>query len=115
MFNVAAVPGGLLRFWRERRLLNTLTGLLVAGTLPGVIGGAVIRVELLSGGRAFEWVVAGVLLPLGLRLALGSQRMPRPRPALSRRSRSAIWSLSLAVGGVGGIYGVGGGSLLAPL
>lgn len=35
LFNVAAVPGGLLRFWHERRLLNTLTGLLVAGTLPG--------------------------------------------------------------------------------
>ncbi len=115
LFNVAAVPGGLLRFWHERRLLNTLTGLLVAGTLPGVIGGAIIRVELLSGGRAFELVVAGVLLPLGLWLALGSQRMPRPRPASSRRLQCAIWSLSLAVGTVGGIYGVGGGSLLAPI
>ncbi len=114
LFNVAAVPGGLLRFWHERRLLNTLTGLLVAGTLLGVIGGAIIRVELLSGGRAFELVVAGVLLPLGLWLALGSQRMPRPRPASSRRLQCAIWSLSLAVGTVGGIYGVGGGSLLAP-
>jgi hypothetical protein len=31
--NVAAVPGGLLRFWRERRLANTLTGLLLAATL----------------------------------------------------------------------------------
>jgi uncharacterized protein len=115
LFNVAAVPGGLLRFWHERRLLNPLTGLLVAGTLPGVIAGAVIRVELLSGGRAFELVVAGVLLPLGLWLALGSQRIPRPRPAPSRRAQWAIWSLSLAVGTVGGIYGVGGGSLLAPI
>jgi hypothetical protein len=26
LFNVAAVPGGLLRFWHERRLLNHLTG-----------------------------------------------------------------------------------------
>lgn len=84
LFNVAAVPGGLLRFWHERRLANGLTGLLVAGTLPGVITGAVIRVELLSGGRAFELVVAGVLLPLGLWLALGSQRIPRPRPARKR-------------------------------
>lgn len=47
LFNVAAVPGGLMRFWHERRLLNPLTGLLVAGTLPGVIAGAVSRVELL--------------------------------------------------------------------
>jgi len=35
LFNVAAVPGGLLRFRHERRLLNPLTWLLVAGTLPG--------------------------------------------------------------------------------
>ena len=115
LFNVAAVPGGLLRFWREGRLLNPLTRLLVAGTLPGVIAGAVIRVEFLSGGRAFELVVAGVLLPLGLWLALGSQRIPRPRPTPSRRTNGAIWMLSLLLGTVGGIYGVGGGSLLAPI
>ena len=115
LFNVAAVPGGLLRFWHERRLLNGLTWLLVAGTLPGVIAGAIIRVELLSGGRAFEFVVAGVLLPLGLWLALGSQRLPRSRPSPSRRGRQLIWVLSLAVGTVGGVYGIGGGSLLAPV
>jgi len=40
LFNVAAIPGGLLRFRHERRLNNPLTGLLVAGTLPGVIAGA---------------------------------------------------------------------------
>jgi len=116
LFNVAAVPGGLLRFWHERRLLNQLTWLLVAGTLPGVIAGAVIRVELLSGGRAFELVAAGVLLPLGLWLALGSQRLPpAPRAAPSARARRWIWALALLVGTVGGIYGIGGGSLLAPI
>jgi uncharacterized membrane protein YfcA len=115
VFNVAAVPGGLLRFWHERRLFNHLTGLLVAGTLPGVIGGAIIRVELLSGGRAFELVAAGVLLPIGLWLALGSQRLPPTRPTPTRRGRCGIWSLSLLVGTVGGIYGIGGGSILAPI
>src|SRR4029079_386059 len=48
LFNVAATPGALLRFWQERRLAGPLTGLLIAGTLPGVIAGAVIRVEFLS-------------------------------------------------------------------
>jgi uncharacterized membrane protein YfcA len=43
LFNVAAVPGGLLRFWHERRLLNPLIWLLVAGALPGVIAGAMPR------------------------------------------------------------------------
>jgi uncharacterized protein len=115
LFNVFAVPGGLMRFWREGRLVNPLTALLVAGTLPGVIAGAVIRVELLSGGRAFELVAAGVLLPLGLWLMLGSQRMERQRPTPSASTRRWIWLLSVVVGTVGGIYGIGGGSLLAPV
>jgi uncharacterized protein len=115
LFNVASIPGGLLRFWHERRLTSSLTSLLVAGTLPGVVVGAVIRVEFLSGGRAFDFVTACVLLPLGLWLVLGSQRIPRPRPEPTSRTRRAIWALSLVVGVVGGIYGIGGGSLLAPI
>jgi uncharacterized protein len=115
LFNVFAVPGGLMRFWHERRLTNALTGLLVAGTLPGVIAGAIIRVELLSGGRAFQLVAASVLLPLGLWLMLGSQRMQRSRPTPTTSTRRWIWLLSLLVGTVGGIYGIGGGSLLAPV
>jgi uncharacterized protein len=115
LFNVIAVPGGLLRFWREGRLFGSLAWLLVAGTLPGVIVGAVIRVDLLSGGRAFMFVASGVLLPLGLWLLLGSQRMVHERPEPSRRTRALIFGLALAVGVVGGIYGIGGGSLLAPV
>jgi uncharacterized protein len=34
---------------------------------------------------------------------------------LSRQARGLIWALSLAVGTIGGIYGVGGGSMLAPI
>lgn len=115
LFNVAAVPGGLLRFWREQRLASPLLGLLVAGTLPGVVAGAVIRVELLADEQAFLFVAAGVLLPLGLWLLLAGQRMPPSQRALTPRLRLVVWILALAIGTVGGIYGVGGGSLLAPL
>lgn len=115
LFNVAAVPGGLLRFWHERRLVNRLTWLLVSGTLPGVIAGAVIRVQFLSGGRAFQLVAACVLLPIGLWLALGSQRLQPARPTPTRRTQRGIWLLSLLVGTVGGVYGIGGGSILAPI
>jgi uncharacterized membrane protein YfcA len=115
LFNVAAVPGGLLRFWHERRLINPLTWLLVSGTLPGVVAGAVIRVQFLSGGHAFQLVAAGVLLPLGLWLAVGSQRIAPTRPTPTRRARQWIWLLALLVGTVGGIYGIGGGSILAPI
>jgi uncharacterized protein len=115
LFNVAATPGALLRFWQERRLKGPLTGLLVAGTLPGVIVGAVVRVELLSDSRAFLFVAAGVLLPLGLWLMLGSQRVTPSRPKPSPRASWLVWVLALVVGTVGGIYGIGGGSLLAPI
>ena len=115
MFNVVAVPGSLLRFWHERRLFNPLGALLIAGTLPGVVLGAIIRVEYLSGGRAFMFIAAGVLLPLGLWLLLGSQRMAPSRPEPGRRGRGLICLLALTVGIVGGIYGIGGGSLLAPV
>lgn len=114
VFNVFAVPGGVLRFWREGRLLNSLSGLLIAGTLPGVVIGAIVRVEYLGGSYAFMLIAAGVLMPLGLWLILGSQRMARPRPEPGRTGRRLISLLALAVGVVGGIYGIGGGSLLAP-
>jgi hypothetical protein len=75
----------------------------------------VIRVELLSDSRAFSYVAAGVLLPLGLWLMLGAQRVVPDRPCRSRRARRVMWALALVVGTVGGIYGIGGGSLLAPV
>jgi uncharacterized membrane protein YfcA len=115
LFNVAATPGGLLRFAREERLRGPLTWLLTAGTLPGVVLGAILRVELLSGGRAFELIVAFVLLPLGLWLALGAQRTAPSRPQPSPAGRRATWLLAFGVGTVGGIYGIGGGSVLAPI
>jgi uncharacterized protein len=116
VFNVAAVPGGLLRFRQEHRLGGPLTRTLVSGTLPGVVLGAIIRVELLAGERAFTLVAALVLLPLGLWLLLGGRRMPAgPARDVTPRARRAIWVLALAVGVVGGIYGIGGGSLLAPI
>jgi hypothetical protein len=52
-----------------------------------VIAGAIIRVELLSSSHAFTLVAASVLLPLGLWLALGAQRLPPTQPRTTRRSR----------------------------
>lgn len=115
LYNVFSTPGGLLRFARERRLRAPLSGLLIAGTLPGVIAGAIVRVQWLSDSRDFTFVAAGVLLPLGLWLALGSQPIPRERAEVTPRLRGWLWTLALLVGLVGGIYGIGGGSLLAPV
>lgn len=114
LYNVFATPGALLRFGREGRLRAPLAGLLVAGTLPGVIVGAIVRVEWLSNSRDFSFIAAGVLLPLGLWLVTGNQAIPRER-TITRRLRRSVWALALVVGVVGGIYGIGGGSLLAPI
>ncbi len=115
LYNVFSTPGALIRFAREGRLRGPLACLLVAGTLPGVVMGAIVRVEWLSNSRDFTFVAAGVLLALGLWLLLGSQPIPREQPAVSPRLRGAVWTLALVVGVVGGIYGIGGGSLLAPI
>ena len=117
LFNVAAVPGGLLRFWHERRLLNQLTWLLVSGTLPGVIVGRDHSgASRCPEAARFKPSPSGVLLPLGLWLALGSQRLLTGNSGADRLGGTTrIWLLVAGgVGTVGGIYGIGGGSILAP-
>jgi uncharacterized membrane protein YfcA len=113
LYNLLAIPGALLRFHREDRLTGPLTRLLVLGTLPGMVAGAVIRVELLSGTDAFLIVVAAVLVPLGAWLALAQPAPPASAP--DRGRRRLIVLLALAVGTIGGIYGIGGGSILGPI
>jgi uncharacterized membrane protein YfcA len=113
LYNLIAIPGALLRFHREGRLFGPLTRLLLLGTLPGVLAGAAIRVWLLDGGDAFLIVVAAVLIPLGAWLLLAAP--PRPAATPGRGRRRLIVALALAVGTVGGIYGIGGGSILGPI
>jgi uncharacterized membrane protein YfcA len=72
LYNLIAIPGALMRFHRERRLGGPLTRLLMLGALPGVVAGALVRVFLLSGGKAFLAVVALVLVPLGAWLAFAA-------------------------------------------
>jgi uncharacterized membrane protein YfcA len=113
LYNVIATPGGLARYAGRGFVRAPLTRTLVVGTLPGVVLGAVLRVELLPGPGAFYLVIAAVLAPLGLWLASA------PRPSTARRSWDArdhrITALAFGVGTVGGIYGIGGGSLLGPI
>lgn len=111
LYNVIATPGALLRYRGRPVLRSPLTRALLAGTVPGVIVGSVIRIEWLSGPRAFYLVIAAVMLPLGTWLALG-----RPPTAAGREPPGGrpIVGAALVVGVIGGIYGIGGGSILAP-
>ena len=116
LYNVVATPGALYRYWRQGQTGGRLALVLIAGTLPGVVAGSVIRVVLLPGPHVFDLIVAAVLLPLGLWLAL---TRPARAGVADRPVRiippPVLILLSAAVGCIGGIYGIGGGSILAPL
>ncbi|WP_030219641.1 sulfite exporter TauE/SafE family protein [Streptomyces bikiniensis] len=114
LFNVVAGPGALWRHARTGALRGPLTRLLVAGTLPGVVAGAVVRVFALPGPTVFRALIAALLLPLGVWLCVRTLRPARKRTGAEPSPR-AVTGLALAVGVVGGIYGIGGGSLLGPV
>ncbi len=116
LYNVVATPGALYQYWRQGQTGGGLSLLLIAGTLPGVIAGSVIRVDLLPGARVFDLVISGVLLPLGIWLAGtkpsrggDTERVPLAIPS------PVLILVAALVGCVGGIYGIGGGSILSPL
>jgi uncharacterized membrane protein YfcA len=161
LFNVVAIPSGVLRYLREGRMVWPLTAIVVIGTLPGVLVGAVIRVRFLPDPVAFKVFAGLVLLYLGIRMvrdllrpsqsdaatraaelrfqqAIEARRQKRcddgneAMPGVVVRTISptricyefygevfdvsslGIFSLSLIVGVVGGIYGIGGGAIIAP-
>jgi uncharacterized membrane protein YfcA len=164
LFNIVAIPSGVYRYWREGRMVWPLTWVVVAGTLPGVFIGAVVRVGYLPNPQNFKIFASGVLLYIGMKMfrdllkknsgkdsQANSERrfqeMVRQYRSMTdsqiisdRASKSAVkvthfnlkrlgytfydeifdvslWGifiLSLIVGIVGGIYGIGGGSIIAP-
>ena len=114
LYNVVATPGALFRYWRQRQTGGPLTRTLLTGTIPGVVVGSIIRVKVVPGPRVFDAVIAFVLVPLGSWLLVSGGDAPT-----ARRSTvvSEPWLILIAVvvGCVGGIYGIGGGSILAPI
>jgi len=70
VYNVVAIPGGLYRYIREKRMAWPLTWTIILGTLPGVVIGAVIRIRFLPDPRNFKFFVGGVLAFIGARLLI---------------------------------------------
>ncbi|MEV7526444.1 sulfite exporter TauE/SafE family protein [Streptomyces sp. NPDC091371] len=115
LFNVVAGPGALWRYRRDGALRGGLARRLVAWTLPGVITGAALRVYALPGPDVFRILVAALLLPLGAWLCLRTLHPTRRRPDVAEPSARLLAALAMTVGVAGGIYGIGGGSLLGPI
>ena len=140
VFNLVATPGGVYRYAREKRIIWPLALLVVAGTTPGMVLGGFVRLSYLSDVKRFKIFVGLVLLWLGIRLALdiwkSRNTASAPSKAAEWHSRTAefnwrrlvfefrhqryeckptgVFVLSLIVGLIGGIYGIGGASIISP-
>ncbi|OQB12401.1 MAG: Sulfite exporter TauE/SafE [Firmicutes bacterium ADurb.Bin193] len=165
IYNIIAIPGGLYRYIKEKRMAWALTWVVSVGTLPGVFVGAWIRIRYLPDPKAFKFFIGIVLLYLGYRIAsdiFGWNRKTKDKNDILNKKFAkqvadmkkantgritaglpvdavvktksfslskveyefwgetysfntiSVFILSLVVGLIGGIYGIGGGSIIAP-
>jgi uncharacterized membrane protein YfcA len=141
IFNVMSTPSGVYGYYKERRMVWPLAWTIAAASLPGMFLGAIIRVKLLSDTASFKPFVGLVLAYIGYKLLkdiFGGVKVPTakntsredlvvtsPNVHLSRvefsfngqRYSVKLWGvflLALIVGVIGGIYGIGGGAIIAP-
>jgi len=68
IFNIVAIPSGVYRYIREGRMAWPLTWVIIVGTLPGVLIGALIRIKYLPNPGTFKLFVGCVLLYIGGRM-----------------------------------------------
>lgn len=68
VYNIVAIPSGVVRYVREGRMAWPLTWVVIVGTLPGVFIGYYLRVLYLPEPRSFKAFVGCVLLYIGGRL-----------------------------------------------
>ena len=139
LYNVVGTPGGILRYMREGRMVWPLALAITIGTLPGVLVGYYIRVRFLPDPKAFKLFVGLILLYIGVRVikkilqkvksegaeqnadfAVSNVIYSMTRMGFNFQAQrvefslAAIILLALAVGVIGGIYGIGGGAIIAP-
>jgi uncharacterized membrane protein YfcA len=159
LFNIVAIPSGVYRYIKEGRMVWPLTWVVIIGTLPGVLIGALLRVTYLPDPRNFKMFAGLVLLYIGGRLLKdllikkkGEKNKPSaeeefqklikqynsnqgkgeqlPRVVVKKFNLSriayefygeefdisaiGIMTLSFIVGIIGGVYGIGGGAIIAP-
>jgi uncharacterized membrane protein YfcA len=134
LYNVIAAPGGVIGYGEQRRMVWSLAGVLVLGTLPGIFAGILIRVRYLQDIASFRQFAGGVLFVLGLLLLVraGGMRKHGGRGVAAESQVASVetgWRriryrfdgepcsvavpplilFSLLIGTIGGAYGVGGG------
>lgn len=144
LYNIIAIPSGVYRYIKEGRMLWPLAWAVIIGTLPGVFIGALVRIKYLPDAKNFKLFVGTVLCYIGFQLFVSifkkksknnntnSFQSVKDEPVI-RVLRSdfrqtvftyqdetytfsppIIYAICFLVGIVGGIYGIGGGAIVAP-
>lgn len=156
LYNIVGIPGGLIRYIKEGRMLWQLALIVVIGTLPGVVAGAYVRILWLPNPDAFKIFASLVLFYIGFRLLFEIIKPLKKKASQAEKKFSDyvkntqnskelanlpkinvlkfnlkileyefvgenfsvsvlnIFIISMIVGIVGGIYGIGGGAILVP-
>ncbi len=140
LYNVIGTPGGIYRYMKERRMMWPVALTIVAGMIPGVLMGYYLRLKYLPDPRTFKVFVGIVLMYVAIRLLLnlwtvkaveagsifhGGDRAENVSMGLRNTqfcfeglalssSTIGLLMLSFCVGIVAGVYGIGGGAIIAP-
>ncbi len=165
VFNIAAIPSGVYRYIKEKRMAWPLTWIIILGTLPGVLIGYYVRVLYLPDPKTFKFFVGCALLYISIRLLLDTVKKTQnknsgvhaidekflesvkrgkaeqkinlasgiPSSAVIKTlsvtftkteyefwgekfsfHTTAVFLFALFIGIIGGVYGIGGGSIISP-
>ena len=94
VYNIVAIPSGVYRYVRERRMLWPLAWTVIIGTLPGILLGYFIRVIYLPKPKTFRLFVGCVLIYVGVRLLIEVYREFQYKAPAENGSKSDPASLS---------------------
>jgi uncharacterized membrane protein YfcA len=140
VYNIVGIPGGVYRYIKEGRMNWPLMWTVTLATLPGLLLGYYVRVIYLPDPGNFKVFVGLVLLYISSKMIYDTFKKRNQRSNaggggpltmkitknILRRveyeyrgekygfGRAPLMLLSLAVGVVGGVYGIGGGAIVAP-
>lgn len=68
LYNIIAIPSGVYRYWREKRMIWVLALIIIAGYIPGIYLGSLLRITYLLEPKTFKLFIGFVLLYIGFRL-----------------------------------------------
>lgn len=161
VYNIVAIPSGVYRYIKEKRMAWPIALVNIAGTLPGVFIGVIFRIKYLPDPKNFKFFVGCVLFYIAARLLYdltpnagalkkktnALEERFKERATLIRKQQqlgaashvavktvrfspinytfefygetfsfnpAMLFALAVAVGILGGTYGIGGGAIIAP-